>query len=125
MNAVLCSGQDVDKVYGSLDKSESEMDSDFVKLSKLPSSSSSLGLNKDTNSLYITLLIKQFKDLVKAQGFDKKSFVEAFNLSLLVSNFSWSNKLVLTVKAFIGQQPVTAIVDTGSTGVVVSQGCVS
>ena len=125
MNAVLRSGRDIDKVYGLLDESESEMDSDYVKLSKLPSSSSSLEINKDTDSMYITLPLKQFKDLVKAQGFDKKSFVEAFNLSLLVSDFSWSNKSVLTVKAMIGQQSVTDIVDTGSTGVVGSQGCVS
>jgi len=44
---------------------------------------------------------------------------------LLVQKFNWSKNSALTVKASIGEVEVVAIVDTGSSGVVVSESCVS
>ena len=52
-------------------------------------------------------------------------FVEDSNINLLAVNFSWSDVPLLSVPAKVFSRNVVAVVDLGSSGVVVSCGCVS
>ena len=52
-------------------------------------------------------------------------FVKDFNINLLAVNFSWSDVPLLSVPAKVFSRNVVAVVDLGSSGVVVSHGCVS
>ena len=53
----------------------------------------------------------------------EKEFKKQF-MSLLVKDFNWSQRTAIALKAILNGQNVVAIIDTGSSGVVVSCGCV-
>ena len=52
-------------------------------------------------------------------------FVEDFNINLLAFNFLWSNVPLLSAPAKIFSKNAVAVVNSGSSGVAVSCGCVS
>ena len=52
-------------------------------------------------------------------------FIESFNINLLAKNFLWSDVALFSTPAKIFSKNVMAVIDSRSSGVVVSQGCVA
>ena len=80
---------------------------------------------ESTKLLTVSMPLGLFKRAITQRGFSVKKFVEDFNINLLAANFLWSDVPLFSVPAKIFAKNVVAIVDSGSSGVVVSCGCVS
>ena len=80
---------------------------------------------KPTKLLTVSMLLAMFKQAITQRGLSVSKFFEDFNINLLAVNFSWSDVPLLSVPAKIFARNVVAVVDSGSSGVVVSCGCVS
>ena len=78
-----------------------------------------------TELLTVSMPLAMFKRAITQRGLSVWKFVEDFNINLLAVNFSWSDVPLLLVPAKIFARNVVAVVDSGSSGVVVSRGCVS
>ena len=66
-----------------------------------------------------------FKQAILQRGLSVLKFVKDFNINLLAVNFLWSDVPLLSIPAKVFSRNVVAVVDLGSSGVVVSCGCVS
>ena len=78
-----------------------------------------------TKLLTISMPLAVFKRAITQRGLSVLKFVEDFNINLLAINFSWSDVPLLSVPAKVFSRNVIAVVNLGSSGVVVSCGCVS
>ena len=78
-----------------------------------------------TDMLTVSMPLAMFKRAITQRGLYVSKFVEDFNINLLAVNFSWSDVPLLLVPAKKISRNVVAVVDLGSSGVVVSCGCVS
>ena len=75
--------------------------------------------------LTVSMPLGLFKRAITQRGLSVEKFVEDFNINLLAVNFAWSDVPLLSVSAKIFSKNVVAVVDSGSSGVVISRGCVS
>ena len=66
-----------------------------------------------------------FKWAITQRGLSVEKFVKDFNINLLAVNFLWSDVPLLSVLAKIFLKNDVVIVNSGSSGVIVSCGCVS
>ena len=73
----------------------------------------------------ISLPLEVFKRAITQHGFSTERFVESLNINLLAKNFSWSDVALISTPAKIFSKYVMAVNDSGSSGVVVSHGCVA
>ena len=78
-----------------------------------------------TELLTVLMPLAMFKQAITQHGLSISKFVEDLNINLLAVNFLWSDVPLLSVPAKIFYKNVVAVVDSGSSGVVVSCGCVS
>ena len=62
---------------------------------------------------------------MKKAGLSIDNLLTDLNLTLLVQEFDWTNLSALSMKVLIEGHEVVAIIDTGSSGVVLSEACVS
>ena len=69
--------------------------------------------------------MREFKWAIIQRGFSVNRFVENFNTNLLAVNFLWLDVPLFSMPAKIFSKNVVAVVDFGSSGVVVSHGCVA
>ena len=74
--------------------------------------------------LTVSMPLGLFKLAITQCDLSIKKFVEDFNINLLEVNFLWSDVPLLSVSAKIFSKKVVAVVDSGSSGVVISCGCV-
>ena len=77
------------------------------------------------NKLMVSLLLKVFKRAITQHGFSTERFIESFNINLLAKNFLWTDVALFSTPAKIFSKNVMAVIDSGSSGVVVSCGCVA
>ena len=75
--------------------------------------------------LTVSMPLGLFKRAFTQRGLSVEKFVKDFNINLLAVNFLWSDVPLLSVSAKIFSKNVVAVVDSGSSGVVISCGCVS
>ena len=75
--------------------------------------------------LTVSMPLGLFKRAITQRGLSVKKFVEDFNINLLAVNFLWSDVPLFSVSAKIFSKNVVAVVDSGSSGVVISCDCVS
>ena len=73
--------------------------------------------------MFIALPSNQFKQLAENKNFNRKAFAKSFNLACKIEEFKWSDKNIPTVPAKVSNKTVSAIVDTGSTVIVISRRC--
>ena len=78
-----------------------------------------------TKLLTVSMLLAMFKWAIAQRGFSVSKFVEDFNINSLAVNLLWSDVPFLLVTAKKKFKIVVTVVDSGSSGVVVSCGCVS
>ena len=78
-----------------------------------------------TGSLTVSMPPGEFKWAITQHGFSVNSFVEDFDINLLAINFLWLDIPLFSTPAKIFSKNVVAVVDLGSSGVVVSCGCVA
>ena len=78
-----------------------------------------------TKLLIVSMLLAMFKQAITQCGLSVSKFVEDFNINLLAVNFLWSDVPLLLVPAKKFSRNVVAVVNSGSSGVVVSCGYVS
>lgn len=79
--------------------------------------------NSDPSKIYFNLNKVDLEKLLKGTDSDRKKFLKDFNFSMLTESFSWSKKSALILPACIEGKSVIAVIDTGCSGVVISQGC--
>ena len=75
--------------------------------------------------LTVSMPLGLFKRAITQRGLSVEKFVEDFNINRLAVNFAWSDVPLLSVSAKIFLKNVVAVVNLGSSGVVVSCNCVS
>ena len=75
--------------------------------------------------LTVSMPLGLFKWAITQCGLSFEKFVKDFNINLLAVNFLWSDVPLLSVSAKTFLKNVVAVVDSGSSGVVISCGCVS
>ena len=75
--------------------------------------------------LTVSMPLGLFKRAITQRGLSVEKFVKEFNINLLAVNFSWSDVPLLSMSAKIFSKNVVAVVHSGSSGVVISCGCVS
>ena len=78
-----------------------------------------------TKLLTISMPLDLFKRAITQCNLSVKKFVKDYNNNLLAVNFLWSEVPFLSVPTKIFSKNVVAVVNSGSSGVVVSCGCVS
>ena len=78
-----------------------------------------------TKLLTLSMLLDVFKWAITQNVLPVSKFVKNFNINLLAINFLWSYVPLLLVPAKKNSKNVVAVVDSGSSGVVVSCGCVA
>ena len=78
-----------------------------------------------SGSLTVSIPLGEFKQAITQRGFSINRFVEDFNINLLAVNFLWSDVPLFSTPAKIFSKNIVAVVDLGSSGVVVSCGCVA
>ena len=78
-----------------------------------------------TKLLTVSMPLDLFKRAITQRGLSIEKFVKDFNINLLAVNFLWSDVPLLSVSAKIFSKNVVAVDDSGSSGVVISCGCVS
>ena len=78
-----------------------------------------------TELLTVLMPLAVFKQAITQRGLSVSKFVEDFNINLLAVNFLWSDVPLLSVPAKVFSRNAVAIVKLGSSGAVVSCGCVS
>ena len=67
----------------------------------------------------------EFKQAITQHGFSVNRFVEDFNINLLAVNFLWLDLPLFSMPAKIFSKNIVAVVNLGSSVVVVSCGCVA
>ena len=75
--------------------------------------------------LTVSMPLGLFKRAITQRGLSVEKFVEDFNINLLAVNFSWSDVPLLSVSAKIFLKNVVAVVNSGSSVVVLFCGCAS
>ena len=78
-----------------------------------------------TGSLTVSMPHREFKRAITQCGFSANRFFEDFNINLLAVNFLWLDVPLFSTPANIFSKNVVAVVNLGSSGVVVSCGCVA
>ena len=66
-----------------------------------------------------------FKKAITQCGLSVSKFIKDFNINLLAVNFLWSDVPLLLVPAKKKIKNIVAVINSGSSGLVVSCGCVS
>ena len=70
-------------------------------------------------------MLEVFKRAITKHGFSTEQFIESYNINFLAKNFLWSDVALFSTPAKIFSKNVRAVIDSGSSGVVVSCGCVA
>ena len=78
-----------------------------------------------TELLTVSMPLAMFKRAITQRGLSVSKFVKDFNINLMAVNFLWPNVPLLLLPAKNFARNVVAVADSGSSGVVVSCGCVS
>ena len=78
-----------------------------------------------TKLLTVSMPLAMFKQAITQHGLSVSKFFEDFNINLLAVNFLWSDVPLLLVPVKKFSKNIVAVVDSGSSGVVVSCNCVS
>ena len=66
---------------------------------------------------------KEIDKIITGGDSAQKKFIQDFNISLLAELFVWTNKSAIIIQAMIKGVKVSAVIDTGCSGVIVSQSC--
>ena len=108
----LCSGKEtqVVKTYGKTTEGDVEGIPNLDNPSKLIS---------------VSMPLEVFKRAVTQRGFSSERFVLDFNINLMAKNFSWSDVALISIPAKIFSKNVLACIDSGSSGIVISKGCMT
>lgn len=77
------------------------------------------------DQLMVSLLLEVFKRANTQHGFSTERFIESFNINLLAKNFLWLDVALFSTPEKIISKNVMAVIDSGSSGVVVSCGFVA
>ena len=77
-----------------------------------------------TKLLTISMPVAMFNWAITQRGLSVSKFVKDFNINLQAVNFLWSDVPLLSVPAKVLSRNVVAILNSESSGVVVSCGCV-
>lgn len=78
-----------------------------------------------TKLLAVFMPLGLFKQAITQRGLSIRKFNKDFNINLLAINFLWLDVTLLSVSAKIFSKNVVAVVNSGKSKVVVSQGCIS
>ena len=76
-------------------------------------------------SLKVSMPLEEFNWAITLHSFSVNRFVEDLNINLLAINFLWLDVPLFSTPAKIFSKNVVAVVDLGSSGMVVSCGCVA